>query len=241
MAELAVADAARAADVIPDWIARRAKLEGHPAATVKGFTLIEILVVMVILAVLAAALVPLITGIKARANQTVCAGNLRQWGIGYQSYMGDNNGFLPQQAEVAGNSDTSWQELIAPYVIGDEVKIWNRRNALRAKFRCPGDKTTGIVYGCSHYFSPIRYNRAPSKLLNLKHKVSDLVLMSENYTGEFWDTRADNLPAAGGRIDYSRHKVGGKNVANILFVDFHIEALSYRQTLDRPLRSIPVL
>jgi len=207
---------------------------GHRTA----FTLVEMAVVAGIICVLAVLSMPAFKNVLASSKLAKCAGNLRSWGMGFQAYMNDNDGFLPQQAEVSGNADTQWQELIAPYVVGNE-KIWNSRNAMRTRFRCPGDKTTGIVYGSTHYLSPLRYNKAPAKLLTLNQKLSEYVLLGENYTGEFWDTRPDSDTPAGGRIDYSRHRIGANKVANFLFADFHVEPLTYQQTLDRPVITVP--
>lgn len=203
-----------------------------------AFTLIEMIVVIGVIALLAILSMPAFKNVLAGSNQTKCSSNLRQWGLGFQAYMNDNDGRLPQQAEIAGNADSHWQELIAPYVTGEQ-KIWNYRNALRTKFRCPGDKTTGIVYGSLHYLSPLRYGKAPAKLTALNHKLSDFLLLGENYTGELWDTRPDAEPPAGGRIDYGRHKIGKNKTANFLFADLHVESLTYQQTLDRPVLVVP--
>jgi prepilin-type N-terminal cleavage/methylation domain-containing protein/prepilin-type processing-associated H-X9-DG protein len=203
-----------------------------------GFTLIELLIVVGIITILAVLSMPTFKNVLSGSKLAKCSSNMREWGMGFQMYMNDHDGFLPQQAEHLGDPDSNWQELIAPYVTGGE-KIWNFRNALRARFRCPGDKTTGIVYGSTHYLSPLRYNKAPAKLISLNQKLSDFLLLGENYTGEFWDTRPDGNPAAGGRIDYNRHSSGKSKIANFLFADFHVEPLSYQQTLDRPVVVIP--
>jgi prepilin-type N-terminal cleavage/methylation domain-containing protein/prepilin-type processing-associated H-X9-DG protein len=198
-----------------------------------GFTLVELLVVIGVIAILAVLSMPAFKNVMSGSKLTKCSSNIRQWGMGFQGWMNDHDGMLPQTAEVNGNADTHWQELIAPYVVGDQV-MWNKRNVMRSKFRCPGDKVPGIVYCSTHYLSPLRYNKAPLKLINIDKKLSDCLLLTENYTGEIWDTRPDTEKPAGGRIDYMRHRVGGKDVANILFADFHVEPLSYQQTLDRP-------
>jgi prepilin-type processing-associated H-X9-DG protein len=203
-----------------------------------AFTLVEMAVVAGIICVLAVLSMPAFKNVLASSKLTKCASNLRQWGLGFQGYMNDNDGRLPQQAEVTDNADTHWQELIAPYVVGNE-KMWNSRNALRTRFRCPGDKTTGIVYGSTHYLSPLRYNRAPVKLVSLNQKASDFLLLGENYTGELWDTRPGGDTPTGGRVDYNRHVMGKNKVANFLFADFHIEPLTYEQTLQRPVISVP--
>lgn len=213
-------------------------LSASPTSLAPAFSLVETLVAVGVITLLAVLSLPAFKNVLEGSKLTKCSSNLRQWGLGFQAYANDNDGLLPQQAEVAGNGDTHWQELIAPYVTG-EKKIWNHRNAMRTQFRCPGDKTTGIVYGSLHYLSPLRYGKAPAKLVSLNHKLSDFLLLGENYTGELWDTRADVEPPAGGRIDYGRHRVGKNKTANFLFADLHVEPLTYQQTLDRPVVVVP--
>src|ERR1051326_6785851 len=60
-----------------------------------AFTLIELLVVVAIIAVLAAILLPTLQNAKEAAKRTQCMNNLRQLGIAFVSYAGDNNGWLP--------------------------------------------------------------------------------------------------------------------------------------------------
>src|ERR1700742_2270061 len=64
-----------------------------------GFTLTEMLVVIAVIGILAALLLPALSGGKAKARNSVCANNLRQLGIATRLYSEDNNGRLPN-AEI---------------------------------------------------------------------------------------------------------------------------------------------
>jgi len=61
----------------------------------KGFTLIELLVVIAVIAILAAILFPVFARAKARARQTTCLANVRQWATACLRYTDDYNGRYP--------------------------------------------------------------------------------------------------------------------------------------------------
>ena len=60
-----------------------------------GFTLIELLVVVAIIAILASLLLPALGHAKARAKAAHCVSNLKQWGIFWHIYAGENNERFP--------------------------------------------------------------------------------------------------------------------------------------------------
>lgn len=64
-------------------------------AFLRGFTLIEVIVVVAILLILAALLFPLGSSMVARGHTTKCSSNLRQIYLGLNQFLQDNNNRLP--------------------------------------------------------------------------------------------------------------------------------------------------
>lgn len=61
----------------------------------RGFTLVELLVVIAVIAVLASLLIPALRTAREAANAATCRSNMRQIGIATTFYMGDNDNKTP--------------------------------------------------------------------------------------------------------------------------------------------------
>jgi prepilin-type N-terminal cleavage/methylation domain-containing protein len=74
----------------------------------RGFTLVELLVVIAIIALLMSILMPALAQVRKAAKEAACGMHLRQLGICWQMYTGDNNGFFTdgrRGTEEAGIGD----------------------------------------------------------------------------------------------------------------------------------------
>ena len=68
----------------------------------RGFTLVELLVVIAVIAILAALVLPAFNRGKEAARSTSCLNNLHQIGIGLQLYVSDNGNRLPTLFDWSG-------------------------------------------------------------------------------------------------------------------------------------------
>ncbi|MFH1613478.1 MAG: type II secretion system protein, partial [Planctomycetota bacterium] len=70
-------------------------LKGRNKTTLDGFTLVELLVVIAVIAVLLSILVPALNKAREHARRVICGSNMHQWSLALNSYSMENEGELP--------------------------------------------------------------------------------------------------------------------------------------------------
>jgi len=95
----------------------------------RGFTLVELLVVIGIIAVLISVLLPALTAARRQADRVKCLASLQQIGQAYFMYSNDNKGFWPVHSHQwtataatppAGNRQKRWHDFIGKYLMSPQ-------------------------------------------------------------------------------------------------------------------------
>jgi prepilin-type N-terminal cleavage/methylation domain-containing protein len=123
--------------------------------TDRGFSLVELAVVMGIIALLAVVATPSIGAMLERGQSARCAGNLRNIGVAVQQYVSDNDyRFPPIETDPPslGNEGRTALETLEPYGI------------TMAVLTCPADKVNHTKFGSSYHFSPVLQDELSSSV-----------------------------------------------------------------------------
>jgi prepilin-type N-terminal cleavage/methylation domain-containing protein len=121
----------------------------------RGYTLVELLVVIAVIAILAAMLAPVILQAKESSKMRVCASNLRQLGTAIHRYMDDHNGYGLTQSDTFHKNP--WilhvKPLMPQYLPGSKTMLADETAITSSSSKpppqpkrmwvCPGDRAKG--------------------------------------------------------------------------------------------------
>ncbi len=90
----------------------------------RGFTLIELLVVIAIIALLMSILMPALSKVRKQAAAVVCRSRLKQWGVIFSMYTGQNDGyFLAREIGTDWGYSRMWHLVYKPYYIDPKMRF----------------------------------------------------------------------------------------------------------------------
>jgi prepilin-type N-terminal cleavage/methylation domain-containing protein len=119
----------------------------------KAFTLIELLVVIAIIAILAALLLPALAAAKRKAQRINCVSNIKQIGVAFRLWEGDNNDRYPMavQTQYGGARDrifaTGGTLPPNPYNLNALFVVMSNECSTPKILNCPADNGLGLPWG----------------------------------------------------------------------------------------------
>ena len=177
----------------------------------RGFTLVEVLVVIAIIAVLAAMAIPAFSSVRESADKAKCIGNLKQLATITLNMASDNNGRMPNWTENSGGP-WHWDEMRKFMGTPTDSPLKG------SMFQCPAtcrnhdlcqelDIVTGeFPIGRGHY----RFNNFYAADKRVRYKASEAVL--------FWDFTYTYTPES----MWSHYRGSSNPVINLAYADGHV-------------------
>jgi prepilin-type processing-associated H-X9-DG protein len=205
---------------------------------------VEVLVVVVIIAILAALLLPSIRRMQENAGAVQCASNLRQISTYINQFVGDNNGRLPIASyKPDPNTTIKWYQQLTPYFGFNYVQTNDIQQPGLKVFVCPQSnfprrldwKAMGLSYGMNAWYDSQGSLLGSYRVFGMTRPLSRTILLAERWAksssggaNEDWSvdppyTRIPNTTEPSLRVKHVKS-------SNYLFFDGHIERLEPAQT-----------
>jgi prepilin-type N-terminal cleavage/methylation domain-containing protein/prepilin-type processing-associated H-X9-DG protein len=213
-------------------------------STQKGFTLVELLVVIGIIALLISILLPSLNRARETANKVKCSNNLKQIGLAIQLYTNDNHGSYPRTYSNTSATATapvdpsstgaSWSD---PFASTAPTPNWNvngnttynnvpsslflllrTEDLVPAVFNCPSSGATPDAYGGGNLTAANRCNFT-SITQNLSYSYADPFPGIGASANSGYKLTATSDPGFATAADINPGTASSNNADNVLLVN----------------------
>jgi len=137
----------------------------HQPSTTRGFTLLELLVVISIISLLLALLGPSLTRARSLARRVACSHNLKQVALAMSLYTHDHDGKYPCAQDPVSTQPPywlwmgrGWRRWVQPY-LSTTVDVNNPSVLL-----CPADRTDPAKYESTSYSYSMAFYHSPEQI-----------------------------------------------------------------------------
>ena len=222
-------------------VSLRAGWGGKPPSGNNGFTLIELMVVIAIIALLMGILLPSLNRARRQAKKITCISNMRQMGVALQAYLMDSENRLPPSSCYLSDPNRYWLKILTSYTgeklllrcPSDEAKNfidWNLpldeqpKDSRWSSFALNGLLDPRCSYTRGRYINIIKIKR-PAYCIYVSESPSSWTKYDHVHP-ETWGS----LDQAKGQVSWDSHN----GTSNFLLVDGHAENLKIEQTWSWP-------
>lgn len=149
----------------------------------RGFTLMELLIVLAVIATLAGIGIPLGRSMIAKSREAACLNQLRSLGVALESYLQDHNQILPDLA--MGRSSKSDDSPVLETVLFSYVETPDA-------FKCPQDEREFAKSGSSYFWNHLQSKLPVSQVafFGIKGRPDKIPLISDK---EAWHPSGTNF------------------------------------------------
>lgn len=203
-----------------------------------GFTLVELMVVIVIIVVLASLVFVLGARVRKKANSMACFQNLRDWSLVFANCASDNNGRLPTPQNWAAISHTPYDPNAkdpgrAPFVDywNDDIEVAFRMQLEKRGCPCQKDSLSPSGNPAPNYMMNWRLSKAPRYLeanLATVRRSSNKILFIDGNPG--CPLRITNASDVSKWIEPAADVHGG--TVNAIFADLHVGQIRPQELAD---------
>ncbi len=214
-----------------------------------GFTLVELLVVIGIIALLISILLPALTKARQTADRTKCLSNMRNLQLAHWMYANDNHGYLIQAGLSHGGAhaheEVAWLNTLQQYYSNKLLVRCPADESAHWDTPVTGDHYRRTSYGINEFLDRdlCPWGGPYVKITQIRHTSATIQFLEMAETGSFAasdhphvDLWVGNIPAkAGQHLEIHQH--GGpprdwSAVANYGFLDGHAETLRFRDAFQ---------
>ncbi len=187
----------------------------------QGFTLVEVLVVIVIIGLLVARAIPAVLAARAASQRAYCLNNLQEIGIASQVYVGEHDQYPAAWLQAPDGTTRRWMDDLKPY-LAKKLSVYTCPTDPQ-KIPCDYDPDIILSYGInvSRFVDDAHDFWYPVLSYNVQHP-EQVILFADCTPGEYFVFVYPPFQEPVNLVDY-RHPSG---TFNAVYCDAHAETKS---------------